>query len=289
MNRATVLLAFILSLPCLTAPASAQTPPAGAEAAQCDYFKPFDASVRAKFEDLFLRPGATFDMATIIKDPSLAHTLQQIPVQEQARRSLDWAALCYYKAADATQRAKEAPRVVFLGDSITENWSDGDPTLFSDAVIDRGISGQTSSQILLRFYADVVALHPAVVHLMAGTNDLAQNEGPISDVDVLGNIRAMIDLAEANHIRVVLASIPPMAKVALRPNIEPAARVAAFNDSLRRLAKERGVVFVDYYDVLKDPAGGMLAKFTNDGVHPNRNGYAAMRLLAERAIAQAAQ
>ena len=285
MRRTAILLVSILSLFGLAAPALAQTPPAGSEAAQCPSVKPLDASVQSKFTDLLTLPGSKLDMATLAKDPSLLQALQQVNAQQAASKTLDWAALCHYKAANNAQRMKSPPRVIFLGDSITENWIHGDPALFSDAVIDRGISGQTTSQILLRFYADVVALHPAVVHLMAGTNDVAQNEGPISDADILDNLRAMIDLAKANHIKVVLASIPPMAKVAWRPSLLPAARIVALNDSLKRLAAERRIVFVDYYAALKDSAGGMRAELSNDGVHPNRDGYAAMRPLADRAIA----
>lgn len=285
MRRTAILLTSILALSGLAAPALAQTPPAGSEAAQCPYVKPLDAAVQAKILDLLVVPGNKLDMATLAKDPSLLQALQQVNAQQAASKPLDWAALCRYKAANDAQRMKAAPRVVFLGDSITEFWGHADPALFSDAVVDRGISGQTTSQILLRFYSDVVTLHPAVVHLIAGTNDVAQNEGPISDADILNNIRAMIVLAKANHIKVVLGSIPPMVKVAMRPNLQPAPRIVALNDSLKRMAAEQHIVFVNYYDVLTNSAGGMRAELSNDGVHPNRDGYAAMRPLVERAIA----
>src|SRR5260370_12853362 len=119
---------------------------------------------------------------------------------------------------------------------------------------------------------------------MAGTNDVAQNTGPISDEDILNNIRAMIELANANHIKVVLASIPPMAKVSWRPSITPAARVASLNDQLRTLASKMGVEYVDYYSALKDAEGGLRTDLSNDGVHPNLNGDAAIHPIAEQAL-----
>lgn len=271
------------------APPTAPVGPAGSAQAQCAWFRPLDPRIAAEIGQLATTPGVRFDLAALAaKDPAAAQALRERAGQDKAQPALDWAQLCRYKAENAEATARGRPRVVFLGDSITELWRYGDPGLFSDRVLDRGISGQTTSQILLRFQADVVALHPDVVHLMAGTNDVAQNTGPISDEDILANIEAMIDLARANHIGVVLASIPPMARVAWRPEIPAvAARIDRLNDALRGLAAERGVVFVDYNSALRDAGGGFRASLANDGVHPNRDGYALMRPLAEHALAEA--
>jgi beta-1,2-mannosidase len=269
------------------------SPPAGSSESQsdpqCAYLKNLDMNSPSivKSRDYILKPGMGFDWAALSKNPDFAEAMKRSDQQDQARKAADWAALCYYKADNAANASKAHLQVVFMGDSITELWQFGDPSLFSAGVLDRGISGQTTSQILLRFYADAVAIHPSVVHLMAGTNDVAQNTGPISDEDILNNIRAMIDLAEANHIKVVLASILPMAKVSWRPSITPGARVASLNEQLRTLASKMGVQFVDYYSALKDAKGGLRADYSNDGVHPNLNGYSVMHPIAERALKDA--
>lgn len=256
--------------------------------AQCAYVKPAPAAmagILARVREMALKPGATADMSTLATLPGASEVMGWLNEQDAARKAGDWANLCRYKAANAALSGKPRPQTIFLGDSITENWGAGDPALFTDGVLDRGISGQTTSQILLRVYSDVVALHPAVVHIMAGTNDVAHNTGPISDEDILGNIRAMIDVAQANGVRVVLASIPPMDKVSWNPRItDSGPRIARLNAELRQLAAARGVVFVDYYDLLKNADGGMRPELANDGVHPNRDGYALMRPLTLRAL-----
>ncbi len=137
-----------------------------------------------------------------------------------------------------------------MGDSITEGWGVGDPSLFSGAVVDRGISGQTSPQMLVRFYQDVVALHPQAVHIMAGTNDVAGNTGPSSPDDFKNNIRAMVDLAKANHIQVVLASILPAERFAWRPDIQPVEQIRRLNAWLRQYASQHKLIYADYYSSL---------------------------------------
>ena len=251
---------------------------------QCAYAKKLDNPFIAELQDRLIVPGKRFDFSEMMKDPRAPGLTREIAQYDEARKSLDWAALCNYKQANAEQKAKGAPQVVFLGDSITENWIKADPSFFSDKIVDRGIGGQTSSQILLRFHADVVALHPAVVHLMAGTNDVAQNGGPISDYDILNNFQAMIDLAQANDIKVVLASIPPAQSFFTKPQLQPAERIVRLNDQLRRIAEERNITFVDYYTPLSDGRGGLRSDLSNDGVHPNRDGYALMKPVAEAAI-----
>lgn len=213
--------------------------------------------------------------------------MQKSALERQAR---DWPNLCRYAGENAQVLASGIrPRAVFLGDSITENWKLGDPALFSATVLDRGIGGQTTPQILLRFYSDVVALRPRVVHILAGVNDIMGNTGATSDATIVNNIRAMIDIAKANGIRVVLARITPAKTFAARPELNLVPRIAALNAELVQLAKEKRVSMIDYSSVLANSEGGFNAALSNDGLHPNRDGYAVMRPLAERAIARAAR
>ena len=208
--------------------------------------------------------------------------LQTFLKAQQERAANDWPYLCRYASADAALRTP--PRVVMLGDSITELWVRGDPSVFGDEVIGRGISGQTTPQMLLRFFQDVIALHPQIVHIMAGTNDVAGNTGPTSEQDVENNITAMVELAQLHHIRVVLASIPPASGFPWNPSLKPGSGIARLNQWLRSYASTSGSQYVDYYSVLADFNGGFRSELSNDGVHPNRDGFAAMRPLLLSAI-----
>lgn len=200
----------------------------------------------------------------------------------EAQAKNDWANLCLYRAADA-----EGAKVVFLGDSITELWRVADPDFFTQGVVDRGISGQTSPQALLRFQQDVVALHPRVVHIMIGTNDVAGNTGPNRPEDLKNNIRAMVDMAKAHHIAVVLASIPPASVFAWNKALHPAPQIKALNAWLAGYAKQEGLVYVDYWSALANAEGGMRDGLSRDGVHPLVSGYRIMEPLAKAAIAKA--
>jgi lysophospholipase L1-like esterase len=202
------------------------------------------------------------------------------------QRARDWADLCRYRAENAALQPGDA-QVVFMGDSITEFWLPADRSFFRDGVVDRGISGQTSPQMLLRFYADVVALQPKAVHIMTGTNDLAGNTGPTTLQDYQNNVMAMVDIAQANGIKVLLASIPPSDRFAWQPTLKPAKRIIEINAWLKRLAAERKLIFINYHAALTTPEGGLRAEFSHDGVHPHRAGYAVMNPLAEKAMAQA--
>ncbi len=206
---------------------------------------------------------------------------------EALRRRTDWPDLCRYRAQNQALEAAGGARVVFLGDSITELWQAADPALFTAGVVDRGVSGQTSGQALLRFYDDVVALHPKVVHLLIGTNDIAGNNGPSRPEDLQNNIRAMVELARANNIQIVLASITPAAAFSWRPAVRPAGPIAAMNRWLSGLAAREGLIYVDYASVLAGPDGGMRDGLSRDGVHPLIRGYALMKPLALEAIAKA--
>ena len=233
-------------------------------------------------EALVKRRAATGDLP-----PPSAEDLAAYQKYIQALQANDWAFLCRYKQENRQLTAGARPRVVLLGDSITENWKPRDPELFVDGVVDRGIGGQTTPQMLLRFSQDVIALRPRVVHILAGTNDIAGNTGPTSDAQFQDNIRAMVDLARGHGIKVILGSIPPAAAFAWRPDLRPAARILAWNDWLRTYARAEGLIFVDYHAALTDVAGGMLPEFGTDGVHPSLAGYQSMGALFERALVKA--
>lgn len=206
--------------------------------------------------------------------------------ETRRRGASDWAGLCRFRQANAEVAAAATRlRVVFMGDSITENWGLADPGFFSSGIVNRGISAQTSAQMLLRFRADVVALHPAVVHILAGTNDVAGNNGPASPQDFQNNIQSMVELARAHGIRVILGSIPPAAAFSWRPGLRPTPRIRALNEWLRDYAARNGLGYVDYYTALAGSAGELRASLANEGVHPNRDGYVIMRRLAEAALA----
>jgi lysophospholipase L1-like esterase len=226
-----------------------------------------------------LTPGAApADPRSYLALPEVQAYLQAL--QERART--DWPNLCRYRADNA---ALSAPtRVVFMGDSITEFWAHVDTMLFGPGVVGRGISGQTSPQMLLRFFQDVIELHPRLVHIMAGTNDVAGNTGPTSAQDIENNIAAMVDLAKAHQIKVILAAIPPASGFPWHPGLQPSADIVALNTWLRSYARSSGSTYVDYYSALVDAEGGFQKALSNDGVHPNRDGYAKMQSLALKAI-----
>jgi len=221
-------------------------------------------------------------------DPALLQRIQDPEFVAAAakatalQREQDWPALGRYRGENALQATP--PRIVFIGDSITELWPFAAPALFADRVLGRGISGQTAPQILLRFHADVVALRPASVHILCGTNDIAGNTGPTIPADYQRHILAMLDIAQANGLRVLLGSIPPAGFFLWQPAVKPAPRILELNRWLRETAAARGAGFVDYHQALATPDGAMQPHFTNDGVHPNAAGYAAMTPLALAAI-----
>lgn len=195
----------------------------------------------------------------------------------------DWANLNRYAAENAAMRGARVS-TVFMGDSITQGWREQRPAFFEGRA-GRGISGQTTPQMLLRFQADVVALKPAAVHIMAGTNDLAGNTGPNSAEDYRNNIRAMVTLAKANGIKVILASIPPAAGFAWKPALKPTPLIAELNAWLKSYAEAEGQAFLDYHTALATPEGALRPDLTFDGVHPNHAGYQVMAPLARKALA----
>jgi len=202
----------------------------------------------------------------------------------QDRQANDWAWLCRYQAENARLRATDRVKLVFMGDSITEGWAHYDPSFFTRGRVDRGIAGQTSAQMILRFYQDVIMLRPEAVHIMAGTNDLAGNTGPTSVDEYENNIRAMVDLAKANGVRIILSSILPTNRFPWRPELKPASRIRELNKWLQTYAAEKGELYLDYYALMVGPDGGMRPELTYDGVHPGTAGYRLMRQAAEDAI-----
>ena len=195
----------------------------------------------------------------------------------------DWPQLARYRQANAALRPTAAARIVFMGDSITQGWIDLAPGFFTPGRIDRGIGGQTTPQMLLRFRQDVIDLHPAVVHIMAGTNDIAGNTGPMTAEQTQANIMSMAELARAHGVRVILASIPPADGFPWRPGLDTAPKIAAMNAWLRSYAARTGAIYADYWTALHD-GRALRRDWASDGVHPNRAGYAAMAPVAEAAI-----
>lgn len=202
----------------------------------------------------------------------------------------DWGNLARYRAAnDALPPVKTGERrVVYFGDSITDSWAKYFAELFPDKpYIGRGISGQTTPQMLVRFHQDVVALKPAVVVILAGTNDIAGNTGPSTLEMIEDNLASMAEIARANGIRVVLSSVLPAFEYSWRPGLKPAEKIIALNEWIREYARRTGAVYLDYHSAMADSRGGMRAELTLDGVHPNLAGYRVMAPLAEEAIAKA--
>lgn len=197
----------------------------------------------------------------------------------------DWAWLGRYRDDNATLMASGAKvYAVFLGDSITEGWASTDRDFFAKGNVGRGISAQTTPQLLVRMHADVIALKPRVVHIMAGTNDIAQNTGPMTPQDSKNNLMAMCEIARAHGIRIVLGSVPPASKYWWRPELRPKAAAIAMNEWMRGYAKEIGAVYADYAAALTDAKGDVKPSLAKDEVHPTAEGYAVMRPIAEAAI-----
>jgi len=209
-------------------------------------------------------------------------------VEHDRQLMVDFGGLAQFKEADAMLGAPKPgeDRVVFMGDSITEGWK-LDEAFSGKPYVNRGISGQTTPQMLVRFRQDVIDLEPKVVVILAGTNDIAGNTGPMTLEQTEGNLASMADLASANGIRVVLCSILPAFDYHWAPGLQPAPKIAQVNAWLKNFAAQKGYVYVDYYSAMKDGRGGLPATLSKDGVHPLPAGFAAMTPLAEAGIEQA--
>ena len=200
----------------------------------------------------------------------------------------DFAGLHRYASANATLAPMEKGRVVFFGDSITDAWTANGGTFFpGKPYVNRGISGQTTPQMLVRFRQDVIDLHPAAVVILAGTNDIAGNTGPSTLEMIEDNLTSMAELAHANGIHVILASVLPAADYPWRKGLEPAPKIKALNQWIADYCAQKKFTYLDYYTAMAGPDGGMKPGISIDGVHPNAAGYAIMEPLAETAIAKA--
>ncbi|WP_188051522.1 SGNH/GDSL hydrolase family protein [Flavobacterium sp. GP15] len=204
------------------------------------------------------------------------------------KQAQDWPNLSKYQQENSLLPIPvlEEKRVVFMGDSITEFWKMIDPDYFvNKSYINRGISGQTTPQMLIRFRADVIALQPTVVIILAGINDIAGNTGPSSLEMIRDNIFSMVELAKANQIEVILCSVLPAIDFSWKPNQQPIEKIKALNEIIKNYAQSNEIVYIDYYSVMVDAHEGLKKEYSNDGVHPNKMGYQVMRPLAEKAIA----
>lgn len=202
----------------------------------------------------------------------------------------DWPNFSRYRKDNASLAVPKAgeQRVVFLGNSITEGWAQHFAAMFpGKSYIGRGIGGQTSPQMLVRFRQDVIALRPRAVVILAGTNDIAGNTGPSTIEMIEDNLMSMTELAKANGIRVVLSSVLPVYKYPWAPNIDPAMQIVKLNAWMKDYAAKNGEVYLDYESTMSDERHGLKCELTYDGVHPNTSGYRVMARLAEQAIANA--
>ncbi len=185
---------------------------------------------------------------------SLAVTFLLIVSGPASAQTGDWANLARYRQANQSLKPINSRRVVFIGDSITEGW-ESQPFIHSNShFVDRGISGQTAPQMLVRFRSDAVALKPQIVHIMAGTNDIAGNTGPETEDEIFGYIVSMVQLAQANHIKVILASIPPAADFPWRRGLDPAPKIKSLNARLKAYAIGHRLVYADYWEALASSA-----------------------------------
>jgi lysophospholipase L1-like esterase len=202
--------------------------------------------------------------------------------------AMDFGGLERYKDADMTLGAPAAgeKRVVFMGDSITDAWKI-DGSFPGKPYVNRGISGQTTPQMVVRFRQDVIDLKPAAVAILAGTNDLAGNTGPMTLEQTEENLASMSDLATANGIQVIFCSILPAFDYPWSPGLEPAPKIATLNQWMRGYAAQKGSIYVDYYSAMVDGRGGLPPALSKDGVHPLPAGYAVMAPLVEAGIEQA--
>ncbi len=226
------------------------------------------------------------------KTSDCASTLATLEQRLEAQKNLlwDWAGLIRYGSENTElpkPRASEN-RVVFLGDEITENWGRDKSSFFpGKPYLNRGIKGQTSAQLLLRFRQDVIALKPKVVVILAGTNDIASLTGPITQAMSAENIMSIVELAKINDIKVVLASLTPICDCYTKQSgIRPFGKIIGLNGWLKEYAAQSGLVYLDYYSALAE-GRNLKKEFTRDGLLPNEAGYAVMAKLAEQAIAQA--
>lgn len=198
-----------------------------------------------------------------------------LSINAQEKKDKDWAK--FYRYEQANDTIKVRPRAVFMGDSITDGWAKQSPDFFySNNFVGRGISGQTTTQMLVRFRRDVLDLSPKYVVILAGTNDIARNNGLISLENILGNIQSMCELAKAHKIKPVLCSVLPADRYRWRKDLKPAGDIVKLNELIKAYAKSARIPYVDYHSVLKNENNGLPEKYAADGVHPNIDCYKIM-------------
>jgi len=187
----------------------------------------------------------------------------------------DWPQLSYYQEANKLLKTPEKPiEAVFFGDSITEGWPQFNPSFFdTNNFLGRGIGGQTTPQLLLRFRQDVIGLRPKKVILLAGINDIAENTGPISLEAIMENIKGMTEMAKANGIEMVLCAVIPANSFPWRPSIDPTHKVIALNQMIKAYTQENNLIYVDYYTPMVNDEKGLISTLGYDTVHPNKAGY----------------
>lgn len=241
----------------------------------------------------FLLPALAFSALalSLLATPLLA---QQGPSPAPAPDPMrtDWANLARYAPANQQLPAPTAgtPRVVLMGNSITDGWPGADASFFAGKpyeYVGRGIGGQTSPQMLLRFRQDVLDLRPAAVAILAGVNDIAENTGPYQPQATLNNIMSMAELAHAHGVRVILCSVMPAAEFPWRPGLGPGPKVVALNAQIKAYAQQQHFVYLDYHAALVDDHLGMKSGLARDGVHPTLAGYRVMEPLLQQAVAEA--
>ncbi|WP_405415054.1 SGNH/GDSL hydrolase family protein [Maribacter sp. Asnod1-A12] len=202
----------------------------------------------------------------------------------------DWADLNHFKEANSTvpELQDNENRIVFMGNSITIGWLNNRPEFFEGKpYINRGISGQTTPQMLIRFRQDVINLNPKVVIILAGTNDIAGNTGPSTLEMIMNNIKGMAELAHANGIKVILSSTLPAYDYPWKSGVEPSGKIIALNKMIKEYAETNGHIYLDYFSTMVDERNGLPKKYAEDEVHPTIDGYKVMEPLVEAAITKA--
>lgn len=237
---------------------------------------------------LFLILLSVFAAHSQTTAPPVADEKLKTELERSQRILKDWANLGRYRAdnASVTVPAAGEKRVVFMGDSITDAWGRSYGKFFpGKPYVNRGISGQTTPQMLIRFRPDVIALKPKAVVILAGTNDISGNTGPATLEEIEGNLMSMAELAKVNDIKVVFSSVMPVTD-AIKPQTErrPPEKIKALNAWIKDYASKTGAVYLDYYSAMVDDKGMLKTELTYDGLHPNDAGYQLIEPIAQKAI-----
>ncbi|MCR9263182.1 MAG: SGNH/GDSL hydrolase family protein [Flavobacteriaceae bacterium] len=207
----------------------------------------------------------------------------------EALEAQDWPNLQKFQEANAEvmKNKNTDGRIVFMGNSITEGWEDANPSFFIDnPYINRGISGQTTPQMLLRFQQDVIDLHPKAVVILAGTNDIAGNTGPMTLEQIRDNILSMVQLAKANGIHPIVCSVLPAYDYPWQPGLQPNVKIPKLNQLLKEMTDKQGVMYLDYFSAMADDRNGLPEAYTTDEVHVTKEGYVVMEKLVSEAISK---